>query len=231
MAFPTVSEIVNSTQFTASTTHDVDIPAGLVPGSVLLVVTICHGNESPDGFPPGFSLLEYVPASFGDGNVNIAVWGYTYKPAELPILGVERGDRSTVPGGEIILTTDTAKRSDAYAIAFAEQGIPLSHFVFAETSGGATAINPSNLAYSGSAKDVLWFVFATGIGWTPGSFPANYTLHQFDHDTADWGHAQGSAICARELNAASEDPPAFTGGAGPTSDWVAITMGVALDGP
>lgn len=231
MAFPTVAEIVNSTQFTPSTVHDVAIPAGLEPGSVLLVVSMCHGNDSLRNYPPGFSLLQHVPFSLGDGNVNISVWGYTYKPAELPILGVERGDRSTVPGGTILLTTNTAKRSDAYAIAFADKGIPLSYFQFARVTGGATPVDPPNLVYSASAKDVLWWALGTGIGWSPaGAFPAGYTMHQFRHGVADWGHPQGSAICARQLNAASENPGVIPG-VGPSSDWHAITMGIALDGP
>lgn len=230
MAFPTVSQIVNSRQTSPVNNHPVAIPSGLEPGSVLLLVEFCHGNLDLAGHPTGFQILYHAPPTTFSGNVNIQVVGYVWKPAILPILGVERGDRSAVPGGTITLTTNLARRSDVYAIAFAEKDMPFSYFKFAQSGGGATVVDPPNLAYSASAKDVLWWVLGTTIcvaGQSWSSFPANYTMHQGQHS-----FNPGSFRCglgARELNAASEDPGAFA----PTgnSDWYGVTMGIALDGP
>lgn len=229
MAFPTAI-ILNSRQNTMSTSHPVSIPPGLEPGSVLLLVEMSHNNFDFGGHPGGFSRLFRAPSSPASGNVFIDIWGYLFKPAELPILGVERGDRTAVPGGTITLTSASNRKSDIYAIAFAEK-FPLSYFGFARSNGGATAIDPPNLAYSASAKDVLWFAIGIGIGFQWSGAPASYTDEgNFFFTGTGTPSSFGTGIASRQLNAASENPGAFTG-VGPTSDWHAVTMGIAIDGP
>lgn len=232
MAFPQVTGIVNSTQFTLSTTHLVTLPGSLAPGAPLLVIGFSNANTDFASWPEGFSLLSRNPPTPASGNIWFSIYGYNLvRPPLLPMLGVERGERTVAAGSSFTLTTPAARRSDIYAIAFAETTVPLTFFLFARSNGGATPINPPNLVYSGSAQDVLWWAIGTGIGWTPNGYPANYTLHQFFHTPAQWGQAQGSGICARELNAASEDPGTWPAAGGPTSDWEAKTMGVSLAGP
>ena len=222
MAFPTISQIVNSRQTATVSSHPVTIPSDLEPGSILLLIEFCHGNLALQSHPAGFVRLASSPAVDGSGNVNVTLWTYVYSPALLPVLGVER-PRPAVPGGVITLTTTATRRSDVYACAFAEKFF-VSYFLTAISNGGATAIDAPNLAYSATAKDVLWLAIGTGINFTLGTYPTNYSLYQRAHS----GGGQGNAIAGRELNAASENPGAFGGAPNPNSDWHAMTLGVAL---
>jgi hypothetical protein len=232
MAFPTISQIVESQDSSAGTSHAVTIPSGLMPGDVLLLVEFCSWNASLAGHPDGFSKLARSPSSDPSGNVNVTVRGYEYKNALLPILGVERS-RPVIPGGVLSLTTAASTKSCVYALAFAEKDISLSHFLFALATGGGTAMDAPNLAYSGSAKDVLWMAFGVDGEDVFGGHPASYSLYQND-GVIDLSNTFGGpvGICGmsgRELNGTSENPGAF-GGSSP-SDWSALTMGIALGGP
>jgi hypothetical protein len=227
VAFPAVSGMTENQDAGNTTTHPVVIPPLLGVDRILLFVEFHEGAFGPlQGHPAGFVTV-YSPVTRGQPTIR----AFVYVSALLPVLGVERY-RPLVPGGTIVLTSPQATRSCIYAIAFADP-LLLSQFKFAQSGGGATALDPPNLVYSTTSKEVLWWAMGSGGQFNFGAHPPGYTLYQHDGETRfpdAFGSFGDCAISARELTAASENPGAFIG-TGPTSDWGAVTMGVSLQLP
>jgi hypothetical protein len=99
------------------------------------------------------------------------------------------------------------------------------------TAGGATpgSLNPAGWG----TEDTLWLmVGGSGETNTTGSFtgitagnPTNYTDNFTTSITADAVGGLNASVAFRQLNAASEDPPAFTDDTS-NARWGAITIGV-----
>ena len=91
--------------------------------------------------------------------------------------------------------------------------------------GASANPDPGSLAPSWGAEDSLWIVVAGADSFglvAPTAYPANYNDNQLSqHTQTSSGHG---AIATRELNAASEDPGAFT--LGISESWGAWTIAV-----
>lgn len=87
-------------------------------------------------------------------------------------------------------------------------------FTGAPEFGIAASKNPPSLSPSWGAKDTLW-IAALGLSGTYSGFPSGYT---------QTGSVTNLGWAERELNAASEDPSAFTSSSGAFIESVTIAV-------
>jgi hypothetical protein len=75
-------------------------------------------------------------------------------------------------------------------------------------SGSGTAPNPSSVGSGGDAADILWTVVLMQEGTAAiNAYPTDYTLYQ---NSVTSTNPSRITLCARELNALSQDPSAFS---------------------
>ncbi len=199
-AFPTVAATTGGTQTTPTTTHTVNLPAGVTNGDLLVVIfgtDIAPVVTWPSGWTvivstnhAGFLQTE-VASRFADGT----------------------------EGATITVTTDAAVPSahNSYRItghdaATAPQG--------AIVDGVDDLPDPPALTPAWGSADTLWLAVTNKGDAALTGYPANYTNGTDFSITG--GHGVASARRAR--TAASENPGPFTLAA--TAGWVAATVGV-----
>lgn len=201
MAFPTVTGTPTKAATASSTSHTVTLPASIAAGELLMVFFTARFASTPktSGYtwPAGWTEIE--DEAF-DTSGNSAKMGVAYRIAD----GSEGGTNITVT---------TAAASEGAYIAFRINNwhgtTPPEKGTAVTSSGGATP-DPPNLAPSWGAADNLWIVFAArniAGGSTLVAYPANYTSNQNDQASATL--VRGN-VATRALNAASENPGAFS---------------------
>ena len=197
-----------SAQDTAATSHTVDLPAGIVAGDLLIVVFAVRGNPGVTWGGTGFT--EFFEVANG-ANHALAL---AYRQAD----GTE--------GATITVTTGASQKSAHTAYRITGHVNPATHAP--EASAGATgnsaAPDPDSLSPTGGAKDYLWLAV---LGWnqfgtTLTGYPTNY-LNGITKTTSS-GNSANVGSAERELNAASENPGAFTLSA--SEQWIAATVAV-----
>lgn len=198
MAFPVVAALTTSTESSDVTTHTMNLPSGIIAGSLLMAFVTVDGN--PTTTPPtGWtSLVNSVVGGAGGAQSN--VW---YKKAT----GSE-GSTVTFETSNAQASAHIVIRCAAHAdvaVQAPEQGSMLG--------GTDTNIDPPSLTPTGGAKDYLWIAWMSSdtdaLGQNVTAYPTNYTAHQTNVQVSGVGGAN-VAIATRELNAASEDPGPFT---------------------
>lgn len=203
MPFPEVVAVNGGNNNTDSTSHTVNLPAGIQAGDLLLVFFVCDAPATVDiTFPEGWTLV---------------IERVTFPQCKTTCY------KRIADGGEgatITVTTSVAEKSahTSYRIISTTgttQGI--------SRSGTDDSPDPPNLIPVWGAKDTLWFA-ATGYDYnrTITSYPTNYTDGR--NDIADSTTGCGMGTARRELNAASEDPGVFTLSA--ADGWGAFTVGI-----
>lgn len=203
-SYPDVAGSNTSTETSAITGHNVSLPSGIEAGNLLLVVFsgYCSSGIPTITWPADWINLDKFAES-------TRASGVAYKIA------------SGTEASTITVTTAVASYSAHHAFRVV-RGIP----EISSRASGATA-NPNSPSLSpswGSPEYTTWFsVFAAGDtnDRTLSSYPANYTNGQFTK-TDTYNAYVGSA--RRELEAASEDPGAFT--LSGTAGWSAWTIAV-----
>ena len=184
-AFPQVVDEGTSEETGNVTTHDVAIGSPS-SGELVLVYFFCDGIPTIT-VPDGWSTLENET---GTAIATAAFWKV-----------------ATGSEGATVTVTTSAGESSAHKY-YRISGFSAVESEYSSNLGG----NPPSLTPSGGAKDYLWLAF-DGRDGNPAKeytgFPANYvetgSLVQ-ENATAGVAIAWGR----RELNAASEDPGAFT---------------------
>jgi hypothetical protein len=213
MAFPqVVTENTSEEEAADVTTHTVTLPASLVSGNLIVIAVAMDGNPGTVTPPTGFGN---VITSVGDG-VNaafLAVWSKISNGSE---------------GASITFASSAGQRSahkswqiSGHDAAQAPEGTAIG------SAGSASASpDPPNETPTGGAKDYLWLAVAskdTGDS-TFSAFPTNYTN---TGEVSQGGFAAAGCCIGwgrRELNAASENPSAFT--IGESEEWVAGTVAI-----
>lgn len=203
MAFPVVEATNTSIESVATTSHVVALPAGIVSGNLLLVHFASANGDSGTGTPTGWTKYQDY-----DAGATITAVSF-YRQAD---------------GGEGVTLTVTTTASvqsahNSYRISGHVNPATQAPQVGALTVGNDTAPDCLALTPTGGAKDYLWIPVTYGRDAEITAAPTNYTnlLNAAGASNAHCGSAR------RELNAASEDPGAFTAGA--TVFWgAAVTV-------
>lgn len=192
MAFPSVASTATSQEGTATTTHDVIVPAGIEAGDLLLLFLTVYQLPTISDLPAGWIQLYSVdtPSSYNRGQAY-------YKIAD----GTEV---------DFTFTTSTSKKSvnrcfrviDWHGVTPPECGIA--------ATGSSTNPDPPSLSPSWGADDTLWFAVCHFLGfYSLSGYPADFPDNRYADRMVSTGGA-GVGTCTEELNAVSEDPETFT---------------------
>ncbi len=204
--FPVVAATDGGNNNANNTDHTVNMPdtGGIDAGDLLLVFFISDGSVSIT-FPEGWTDLDSsgLPASTG-----------SYKSAYRVADGGE--------GATITVTTNNAEKSAHTSFRITGyEGVPEKGTA---ATGDSDVPNPPNLTPSWDQTNTLWFVVAghdTGT-ITFSGYPADYGDTRDDRSNDADGVGIGTA--RRELNAASDNPGAFTLSA--ANQWAANTVAI-----
>lgn len=203
--FPTVQTRNDSAETANTTSHTVDLPAGITSGDLVLVAFATDGVPLIS-FPAGWT--EVGEEQRGTSH-QVAMW---YRNAD----GTE--------GASITVTTDATERSAhrSWRISGHE---PATAPVWNGANSFAVPIDPPNLAPAWGSAKTLWIPICSFSEGSITSYPPNYT----DGFQSRGGSASGVndiqlGVAERELEAASEDPGVFN--VDMANNWAAMTVAV-----
>lgn len=190
MAFPVVVTEATSSTDSNSTSQVVNYPASLVNGNLLVCIIAIDGAITVT-WPAGWT--EFLDQNRSGVSISCG-W-------------------RIVDGSEGASFTITSSGSEqSVARVWQVSGHDPGQAPEALSANSASTPNPPSLTPTGGAKDYLWIAAAAlqnGNDNTATGFPTNYTNTGQSAGGAATGQAP-LAWCRRELNAASEDPAAFT---------------------
>lgn len=208
MTFPVLAATSNGERSTDGTSSSITLPASISAGDLLLVCFACDGPTTNIAVDTGASGSNWNFTQYSGGSNNkIAV---AWKVAE---------------GSDALTLTHGSEQTSHICYRFTGAN---TVEVAAGTTGNTSTANPGNLALAGgAAKDVYWIAFAglDGIG-SASAAPTNYT--NLLNKTATNSTGASSFTAERQLNAASENPAAFTNTSG---RWQAYTIAVHYVAP
>lgn len=207
MASPVVEATNTSSTATASTSHTINMPAGVVTGDLLIVVfaSVETGGTSMTGW------TELMDAS----GSNAAALSIYYRVAD------------ETEGATETLTTATSR--EAYHCSYRISNYQGTPEVSTVASGTDTAPNASSLSPSWGLADALWITNCSSSDLnasnTVSAYPTNYTNGIGGQSSTDGATATlGSA--RRTTTASSENAGAFTTTGTPDFGWKAATIAV-----
>lgn len=210
MAFPVVESQATSTTASSITTHTITVPSGVVSGDLLIAFIAIENITSPASQFSAWSdsFIEFIDSTTG-GSAGASV-GMAYKFSD----GTE--------GANITVTSVDAERGAHGMYRISGHG-GLAPSFSAGASAASSAPNPDSLTPGGS-KDFLWIAFCAfeRDDETITAFPTNYGSNQINNAVFS-GATIG--VATRDLNAATEDPGAFT--LSGSEEWQAFTLAVA----
>ncbi len=195
MAFPVVAATNSSQVTTPGTSHACSLPAAIAAGN-LLILLFSTDSTTTVSTPAGWTLLD----SATNGAIRHTSFWKTASGSE---------------GASVTVTTGSSTNSAHRSYRITGQGASAPEHGIA-TTGSSTGPDSPSLTPSWGVADTLW-IASTGYSSSTSinANPTNYTgIAGFGGDGSAW----------RQLNAASEDPGAFTLAA--TSLWVAQTIAV-----
>jgi hypothetical protein len=188
MTFPVIANTVGTSP-PGATSLTVNLPSGIVAGD-LVIIGASSGSAANFIWPAGWTEINELSGASADHSV-------AYRRCD----GSE-GATITVTKTGTGAPTFTARRITG------AHGSSAPELVFAAASSIATP-DPSSLSPSWGAEDTLWIASTSRIDTAaPLSYPTNYSLDQQHQVPATASFSLSSA--ARQLNAASEDPGAFS---------------------
>jgi hypothetical protein len=203
MAFPVVQSTITSEEVTEVTSHDVSLPAGVSSGD-LVVVYVAVKNNRTVTYPAGWT--EILDTNGTGVSISVA-----YRRCD----GTE--------GATIIVTSSILDASSHGAYRITGHHATTNPEVGTTTAGTDQSPDPPSLTPSWGAEDTLWIAFhGAGGDHTTSAFPASYTDGIQENDS---GSGISSASARRNLNAASENPGAFSLSSG-TIQWRANTIAI-----
>ncbi|NIA67909.1 hypothetical protein HBA54_04825 [Pelagibius litoralis] len=207
MAFPATAAPTATAFSSANTTHNVAMPAVVDSGDLLVIGFTANGNAAVTN-PSGWTLL-------ADNTIGATA------PVRLTIHA--KVADGTEDGTAVNVATGAAEEAVAHvfrvtgwfgAIAGVEAGV-LGSATF------GTSWDPGNITASWGAADNLFIAMAGAtdddVAFT--GYPTNYTGGSFTVSGAGFNSGCEIGSAWRQLNAASDDPSAFTGAS--TETWLA----------
>ncbi len=209
-ASPYIVNSASKIHSTAVTTHVANLPANIVAGNLLLVAISVNANNPPTT-PSGWTLDPQLTGGGGGGSDRFNVFTKIASGAEGATLNITHAS--------------TLSASIAYQVTGNRNGLTTSEFAAIRMAAG-TPPDPLSLTPTWGAADNLWiaFVNSAASASTITGYPTDYNLEQLSVATAGGSGGTVVAGCARILNAASDDPSAFTVAA--DSVHVAYTIAV-----
>ncbi len=201
--FPSIAAINGGNDVVNQTNHIVNLPAGIVAHDLLLIFFAADAGPTIT-FPEGWTEL------FQDDNTAVVTLAIAYRVAD----GTE-GATITVTTSNIQMTAHTTYRITGNW-STPEVGVAVK----------VTDANPDspNLVPTWGSANTLWLaVYASDANPITTVYPVNYTDGR--NDVANDAEGAGVGSARRELNAANENPGAFTMSF--VDNWIATTVAIA----
>lgn len=199
LAFPSVNGTRTTGQTSSGTTHNISLPSGIIAGE-LLVVFLRSINDDLGGASGWTKFLNDV----NGGGTGVRLTGYW-----------------KIAAGSDPLTVTTSSNRVMHTIAFRISGHHPTFPVYQATDKTESLVgnaDPPNLDPGVGALDFLWIALsAVGASSGTPAAPTNYSNLTIVTPSSFFYSAE------RTLNAASENPGAFTGG---TQSWVSGTVAI-----
>ena len=210
--FPTIQSVTSTSFPTDSTTHNVQMPATVNAGDLLIVFFADHGTPGMN-YPSGWTFFFGWSSWGGTGN---KFWMFAKRAS------------GTEGGTTVNFQTSAAVKAAAqvYRITgWRDSGTITNDIEYANAGAASTSPNPSSLNPTHwDVENTLWIASYGADGDNDATaFPANYaggTYTESDHSATST--SMGSAW--RNLAAASEDPGSFTIAA--SAFWIASIVAV-----
>jgi hypothetical protein len=207
-AFPQVVGAAFAETNSNAAAHPITMPAGVLPGELLLAFVAIDGNSTTVAINTGVS----------GGNWTLSQAGTVGAVAGVAAWKVAQG------GDALTLTTSTNERNShrVYRIAGAASVVQVANTGSHAIPLGAG--DPPGLAPAPGAARYLWFVAMMADGQeVAAAAPGGYSYLETTQHSETGGAS--TSIARRELEAASQDPGPFATPAG--KPWVAFTVAVA----
>jgi hypothetical protein len=197
--FPVIASTVTTNGGVASTTITAALPASIAAGDLLMIFIGANGPAA------NFSASGWT--TLKNGAISTANLGVLYKLAT----GSE--------GASVVVTSTVSAKLESIAARITGWDGATAPAMSTLATGTSASPNPANLA-PGWTLNTLWIAaMVDGDIGGVSTWPTSYSLNQ-----TSIINGESLAMCARNLNAASDDPSAFTI---PTSDiWDAITLAI-----
>jgi hypothetical protein len=200
VTFSTVVNTSHGARASNATTHVLNLPNGsnVVGRRVVLFVDL--DEQQVITWPSGWTELTSVDGPSGNGRL-FAIFR-----------DIDGSEGFTGTGDTISCTVPATDMSSHAGISFEAGTFNPTAPEFATVSQATTGTdpNPPNLTPTGGALDYVWIAVGAADGAAAFTvYPTNYSSNQ----VTDRGGAAGStaiAIATRNLNAAAENPGAFT---------------------
>jgi len=207
-SFPVVAASATTNDTVASTTANVNLPAGIVAGNLLLLyLTVTNpGSTNPViTVPSGWTQLQ--AAAFGSSSRGAVFWKFA-----------SGSEGATV---SIVTAALATRTSVALRITGNDLTTPPQWNGASEAGVPTKKPNPPNLTPSWGAKQTLWIAAAhvsnnVGIDGLPSNF----------ENPIGTSGANGTRIATREINALSQNPTEFIAVWPSQVEWVTSTVAV-----
>jgi hypothetical protein len=219
MTFPTAgSGFGNYSGSTAATTHAVTYGV-TVSANCLAIMAGRVAAVGAVSLPAGWTL---VSQDSSDASDDVTFWGYK----STRTAGTE--------GGTTVTVTHGSAKMCAFIFVLAGAADPATRppEASAYSIGTTTSGDPPIVTPTGGAKDYLWIALCgyDGEPTSTASPPGSYVYSNNESNSGTGGAVATNsnlAYAMRQLNAASEDPGAFSIAVGtPATGWTAFTLAV-----
>ncbi len=212
--FPTVESVTETAFATPVATHNVDMPATVNSGDLLVILITRFNMTGTWTTPTGWTLL------YDDTSSSTSDSAAYVKSAD----GTEGGTSVAV------VHSSDGRAGAAQAYRITGWSGTLSEVEEARANGSSVSPDPPSLTPAWGAEDTLWIVAAhtSDDDVVTDTFSTNYG-NGVDTVCGGGGNASGRISSARrELNAASDDPGVFA--LASTESWVAATIAIRTGG-
>ncbi len=216
-AFPTVGATNGGGQSIETTSHTVNLPAGIQSGHLLIAIITVEGDNTltvptltwPSGWTQLFAA-SINPTGCGGGSNQCSRFEARYRIA----------DGSEV--STITVTSDNAERSTHRTLRITGHHATASPEASSVASGVSGQADPPSLSPSWGSAETLWLAVAGSSNHNDGFTicPTNYTNCEISSDAGT-----STAVGHRTLAAASDDPGPFTRNFDSQS-WGAATIAI-----
>lgn len=210
-AYPSVQDVTETIVSTASTTHNINMPASVSSGQLLLVL-ICYQGASSVTYdtPSGWTEVRRQSYTSG-GTLTFGLFAKTASGSE--------------GGTSVNFSTSSSIRATAQVFRVSGWDGTVSTGVASAAAGNglsATSANPPNLAPGWGSVDILWIAsHARQQSYTASGAPTDYGNLL---NTNPGVNEPSITSARRERNASSEDPDTFSGTS--NTSYLAFTIGI-----
>jgi len=218
MAFPLLQTTITSVEDTPTSSHVIGLPDDSVVGNLLIGIHCVNENGGPFPITWDASFTQFFDLRHDDNGCRLSI---AYRQVD------------DTEGTTITNTTPSDRRSVAMIHRIEQAANPSTQVPQASTgatnSGGGPGFDanpdPDSLTPNDGAKDYLWLAVEGNKNNTPVTVSPTDYLELVNIGNAVSSSGRVQVACAeRNLNAAVEDPGAFT--IATARHWVACTIAI-----